>query len=650
MKESRIFENKPKSPEISQNQEKNKKEKLKEPLSPEEIKKELSRIKTEFCTDLEEKTGAVTFFPEGTKIGNVDMSKKTLEEVLNLVLDPLENYEPPIVQEQVETEFKKEVGNGIPKWLEGYENLIWTGASENPIWEVQGRQYEDEVIVSYVRKLKELKPGKSKMEQGKSLELVKNSFTLEEWKIMNQIFKQYEKLEKNRQSDDPALRKEANRQILEVVKEENANRKNRGGMPEILSSKMNKVFEDVASRTRGFKKEKIDIDVLTQQTAEILSQLVVLNRTRGQGAEKALEPKLDIKEIPSFTYSLSELSRCLNAQLENKKGVALMIGEAGTGKNEAVEYFAAKTNRPVFVFPCGRGMESIDLVTHYEFDSKEGTKRFMTDLAEGIQTPGAVVMIDEVNALKEEVQALLHGLGDSRRSLKYDGVNIPVAEGAVIIIAGNPATYGAAGNIGQALLSRTRGQSMIMEYPALKKGELMQRKEKWSDATLEQKEQENNELRDYACDEALILYPHLEEFKNLNDEDFTLLWDVSINEQTQGEKITVAENKKNLKDLLLGEDAQSVEKTLIDLRDILEITDKWRKYNEKKQGGFDIIGVSMRDTISVVQAYAKKRDVRKAYLDVMNDFRKNPIDGLEYTFKALEQLIDDTLSRQSQEI
>jgi len=658
MLESKIFESGLENSGNLQNQAETNKEDLEKQLTPKEIREGLSRIKTEFCTELREETGIDVVFPKGTKIGDVDVSGQTLEDGLDLVISPLENYEPPIIQEQVEAGIEQNEQKNIPSWLKGHEELIWTGAHENPIWEVKGKLYGDEVIVSYVRSLKELKPGKTKMEQEKALELVKDSFTLDEWKIMSQIFNQYEKLEKDSQSNNKDIRYEASKQILEVVKEhnafrlreENTYRTSKGNMPEILYQKISKATEDMARMTRGFKEEKIDIDSLTQQTAEILSQLVVLNRTRGRGSEKALEPKEDIKEIPSFEYSLSELSRCFNTQLNNKKGMTLMVGEAGTGKNEAVEYFAAKTNRPAFVFPCGRGMESIDLVTHYEFDSREGTKRFMTDLAEGIQVPGAVVMIDEVNALKPEVQAMLHGLGDSRRSLKYDGVNIPVAEGVALVIAGNPATYGAAGDIGQALLDRTLGQSMVMDYPALRKGELMQRKEKWSDPVLEQKEQENNELRDYACDEALILYPTLKEFKNLDDKDFTLFWNVIINETTQGDKITEARENMDIKDLLGRDTLDETRKTLIDLRDILRVADGWRKYYEKKQGGFDMIGVSMRGTIAIAESYAKERDVRKAYLDVMNNFRKNPIEGLDYTFKALEQLIENTLSQQPQDV
>ena len=486
MQESKNFENimTPVDKEMENNEvSESEKEDLDRQLTPEEAKKELSKLKTEYSTELREKTGIDVIFPKGAKIGEIDISGKTLGEILDMVIDPLESYEPPIIQEQIETTIEQKEED-IPNWLKDHKELIWTGAYENPIWKIKGEQSGKEVTVSYIRELRELKPGKTKEEQLRTLEAVENSFTLDEWKIIKQVFDEYEKLEENTQSDNKETKKQAKKQILEILKEENAFRLGKGEIPKILNNRIHEIVEDIAKKTRGFKKENIDEDALTQKTEEILSQIVVLNYTRGEGKERIPKLKSDIKEIPSFEYSLSELSRCLGTQLENKKGISLMIGEAGTGKNEAVEYLAAKTNRPYYWFPCGRGMEGMDLVQHYEFDSKEGTKRFLTDLAEGIQTPGSVVMIDEINALKPEVQAILHGLGDSNRSLNYDGVRIPVAEGVVIVIAGNPATYGAAGDIGEALLSRTSGQSMIMDYPALKKGELMQRKEKWSDSLI----------------------------------------------------------------------------------------------------------------------------------------------------------------------
>lgn len=612
-------------------------------LTPAEVVEYLSNLKRRYCKEFGENTGVEIIFPEGTMIGDMDVSGQSLETILNGFIARLDSYEPPIVQKQFETEASIEKRIEVPSWLEGHEELVWNGAYDNPLWTVQSKQYKNEITISYERRGQTLNPGRDKNEQGRNIESLKNTFTLDEWRIIQKVLNDYFSLEKDLESKNPEVKKKAKEQIFAVLKEEIAYRNGAEKVPELLKKKIEEALEEVSNRTRGFKKELIDVDQLTQNTAEILSQLLVLNRTRGDGKEKIPKINPDIEEFPSFDLNMKHLVECLKAQHAQGKGMTLMIGEAGTGKNIAAEHFAANTNRPFYWFPCGRGMEAIDLVAHYEFTTEEGTKRFLTDLVRGIQTPGAVVMIDEVNSLKPEVQAMLHGLGDANRTLKYDGINIPVAEGVLIIIAGNPATYGSAGNLGEALLSRTRGQSMVMEYPALTKGELIAREQKWSKALLEQREQEDNTLKDYACDEALVLYGELNEFSGLNEKEFALLWDVVINETSQGSKISEVEKNKKLAKLVTGPVGEHIKKTLIDMRDMLRIADQWRKKFEKKAGGFDIVGVSMRDTIALMRAYKKERDVRRAYLTLIDDYKKNPIDGLEVTHAAAEQLINDVL-------
>jgi len=611
-------------------------------LTPSEVVEHLSKLKEQYCRVFGEKTNAEILFPKDTKIGDMDISGQSLEIVLSGFIARLESYEPPIMQKQFETEVQIE-NKEVPSWLKDHEELIWHGANDNPLWEVQAKQRKNEVVISYERRGQMLNPGRDKEEQGREVESLKNTFNLEEWKVVQNVLDEYITLEKNLESEDADERKKAKEQLLAIVKEENAYRNNGEQVPEILKKKIEDAIEDVAKKTRGFKKESIDVEGLTQNAAEILSQLLVLNRTRGDDKEKIPKINPNIKEFPSFNLNMEHLVDCMATQHAQSKGIALMLGEAGTGKNIAVENFAANTNRPFHWFPCGRGMDAIDLVAHYEFTTEEGTKRFFTNLVRGIQTPGAVVMIDEVNSLKPEVQAMLHGLGDDNRTLKYDGVSIPVAEDVLIIIAGNPATYGSAGNLGEALLSRTRGQSMVMEYPALTKGELIAREEKWSKEFLEQREQEDNTLKDYACDEAIVLYSELNEFSGVNEEEFALLWDVVVNETSQGSKIMEVEKNEKLVKLVTGLTGEHIKKTLIDMRDMLRIADQWRKRFEKKSGGFDIVGVSMRDTIALMRAYKNERNVRKAYLTLIDDYKKNPIDGLDVTHSAAERLITDVL-------
>jgi len=611
-------------------------------LAPKEIIERLLAVKERYCVTLIKNTGLEILFPQNTVIDGIDVSGQSLEIVLDNVIAKLDTYEPPLVWKDSEIETGKEKSDS-PVWLEGHENLMWNGANDNPLWEAKAKQHKNEVSVYFERREIVLRPGKDEKEQQIELDNIKYTFTLDEWKILNKVFDKYTNLEKQLDNDDEEVRRIKKRKLFEVVKEENAYRNGSGQTPEIIKREIEEIITEVADTTRGFKKDSIDVETLSQSAAELLSQLLVLNRTRGDGKEKIPRVKADIKEIPSFVLNLKKLVECFSEQTEMNKGMTLMVGEAGTGKNVSVEYFAANTHRPFYWFPCGRGMESIDLVAHYEFTSEEGTKRFLTDLDRGLQTPGAVVMIDEVNSLKPEVQAMLHGLGDSNRTLKYDGINIPVAKDVLIVLAGNPATYGSAGNLGEALLSRTRGQSMTMEYPALKKGQLTAREENWSDSQLEMREQQDNTLNDYACDEALVLYSQMNEFSGLNDQEFSLLWDVVINETTQGSKIIEISQNEKLEKLLDGVIGEHVRKILTDMRDILKVADVWRRKFENKEGGFDIIGVSIRDTIALVRKYKQLRDVRKAYFAVADDFKKDPIDGLNLTYTALDGLLNDVL-------
>ncbi len=608
-------------------------------LSPEEL-----RIAIEAIGNEEEQLAAglgiaPAIFPEGTMIGEMDIGGKTMAKVL-AELKGFDAYEPPIGKEQEPT---VEQSREIPAWLSGHEELVWRGAHDNPLWKPVAEQYKDYVKIGFSRREIKLYSGKTKESQEKELAPVKNTFTLDEWKILKMVFDEYLSSEEQMRSINLEERRKAKNKILEIAREENAYRKGKQELPpKIITDKIKEALEQVAKTTRGFDKSKINTPALSQETAEILSQLLILNRTRGDGKEHLLSEKKmsGIKEYPSFEHTLKNLANSLSEQLRQGQGISYMIGEAGTGKNIATEYFALRTNRPFFWFPCGRGMESMDLVCHYEFDSNEGTRRFLTDLAKGIQTPGAILLIDEVNALKPQVQALLHGLGDKNRSLNYDAVNIPMAEGVLVVIASNPATYGSAGNLGESLLNRTRGLAFTVDYPALHKGELRAIEEKWSKNKLTEEEQKDNSLREYASDEVLVLFEILPGFNDLPKDKFKILWDTIINEHN--ENLAILEKDPVFADLL-GKNRQETIKTLKNIKNIIEIGDTWRKYYGEKKSGFDIVGFSIRDSLAVVNKYTQTRNVRRAFLDVYDDFRKNPIDGLDAQYLALENLLNQRL-------
>jgi hypothetical protein len=367
-----------------------------------------------------------------------------------------------------------------------------------------------------------------------------------------------------------------------------------------------------------------------QKSAEILSQLVVLNRSRqDESAYRIRDEKMKhIKSFPTFDKTMNKLSLSLKEQAKKNQGLTLLIGEAGTGKNIAVESFAYHTNRPFFWFPCARGMEAGEMLYRYEFDTSEGTKKFFTDLTKGLQTPGAVILIDEVNALKPPVQAILHGLGDGNRAITYDGHTIKVAEGVLIVLASNPATYGSAGDLGQALLSRT--DTIPVDYPKLRKGEL---EHDDYENNFTARVQRDNKLDEIAADEILTLYDILPEFKGLTPTDFELLWDTVLNHPHEVDDIS---GKPELYNLF---QQQSIKDIISDLKDILVVANEWRDKYTRKKGGFETVGFSIRDSIKVVSRYAEKRDVRQIFLAIYEGFSKNPIDGTDSQYEALKQLL-----------
>jgi MoxR-like ATPase len=88
--------------------------------------------------------------------------------------------------------------------------------------------------------------------------------------------------------------------------------------------------------------------------------------------------------------------------------------EAGTGKNFKIDILGHLTNREVFDISCNAHMEKEDLLFSQEINT-DGTYRQPSELIRGIQTPGALILLDEVNTLKPGVAKLLNPLLDGRR-------------------------------------------------------------------------------------------------------------------------------------------------------------------------------------------------------------------------------------------
>ena len=185
-----------------------------------------------------------------------------------------------------------------------------------------------------------------------------------------------------------------------------------------------------------------------------------------------------MEKVPQFraewTYNkdierkLAKFARLNNKQLRRRNKMTLLRGEAGTGKNVLVDIYSHFTNRPVFTFACNRRTEKEDLTFAYEFNPQEGTVRIDSKLIDALQTPGAVIVLDEINTLPEGVIKMLNSVMDYRRTLYLtDGREIEVHPNVILVGTMNPPHYIGTKKLPQEWKSRTR--AMTVDYPAFQK-------------------------------------------------------------------------------------------------------------------------------------------------------------------------------------
>ncbi|MDQ7083317.1 MAG: AAA family ATPase [Aquificota bacterium] len=221
------------------------------------------------------------------------------------------------------------------------------------------------------------------------------------------------------------------------------------------------------------------------------------------------------EETPWFVENLERFVSLVKEQVEYQEGVLILEGDAGVGKNFLVEVFSALTGRPLFIVPCNSKMEKEDITFVYEFDPRRGTRRVYSDLVKALQTPGAVIYLDEINTLPPSLVKIFNPLFDYRRYLVLSQGEVVKAHRDVILVGGmNPQNYLGVSELPQDI--KSRADIMYVDYPPF---------------------QEEGGF--YYPDEAIILKNHTLHLKELSREEFTYLWYLVVNgvATERGEKV-----------------------------------------------------------------------------------------------------------------
>lgn len=123
-----------------------------------------------------------------------------------------------------------------------------------------------------------------------------------------------------------------------------------------------------------------------------------------------------IKITPDIMENLREMAECAKTMLLWQKDALIIEWEAWVWKNVLIDIFAHFTNRPVFVFACGKKTDWHDLTYQWVLD-ENGSKKLNSKIYEAINTPWAILVLDEINTLDAWVIKMLNGLFDKRKTL-----------------------------------------------------------------------------------------------------------------------------------------------------------------------------------------------------------------------------------------
>jgi cobaltochelatase CobS len=149
--------------------------------------------------------------------------------------------------------------------------------------------------------------------------------------------------------------------------------------------------------------------------------------------------------VDDYVFSPEHLHQALLALDDKLPDNVWLAGERGTGKTEFATQIAARLKRPLFRVNFDEALERADFIGANTIEN--GNVVWKAGLiAQAIQTPGAIILLDEIGFARAQAIAVLHSLCERspHRALTVSetGVRIPVADGVVFFCADNSNGHG----------------------------------------------------------------------------------------------------------------------------------------------------------------------------------------------------------------
>lgn len=278
------------------------------------------------------------------------------------------------------------------------------------------------------------------------------------------------------------------------------------------------VFEDSQGRT--FRPDSENrVVVVPDFNDEKTARLVEKYRSQADEYFRGIKRKVpDFDEhwrITDFHMGkLEEVAEALNLQLTNHRGILILQGEAGTGKNVLADILANLSNREVIQIACNENTVKEDLTYEFYYDPQKGTYKLPSRLIEGLQTPGTIILWDEINALKPGIAKMMNSLFDYHRKifLPEGGKQREVIADPTVLFVGtmNPQNYAGVNRLSPEVKSRAR--VVDIDYPPF--------------------EEMRGGRTHWRSDEAEMLAAYMDTVGELNQREFKQVWDFVINRDT----------------------------------------------------------------------------------------------------------------------